>query len=70
MTTNSLNMNLKTTWKLINEIINTRKIKSSIPDSFKENEQISSDPKEIANKFNNYFVNVGPNLAEKFPKIK
>ena len=64
------NMNLKTTWKLINEIINERKIKSSIPDSFKENEQIISDAKEIANKFNDYFVNVGPNLAEKFPKIK
>ena len=31
-----------------------------------ENESIS-DPAEIANKFNEYFVNVGPNLASKIP---
>lgn len=60
--------NLKLTWKLINEIINKKKSKAEIPDSFKENEEIISQPKEIANKFNEYFVNVGPNLADKIPE--
>ena len=31
------------------------------------NEEIS-DPKLIANKFNDFFVNVGPNLAKKFSR--
>ena len=30
---------------------------------------ILDDPKEIANKFNDYFVNVGPNLANTIKQI-
>ena len=32
---------------------------------FKENETIISDPVEISNKFNEYFISVGPKLAER-----
>ena len=54
-------------WKLINEVINRNKLKSELPDHFKENETVITDPAEISNKFNEYFINVGPNLASKIP---
>ena len=47
-------------WKLINEVINRNKLTSKLPDHFK-------DPTEISNKFNEYFISVGPNLASKIP---
>ena len=31
------------------------------------NESLITDPTEISNNFNEYFVNVGPNLAAKIP---
>ena len=62
---------MKLTWKLINEIINKKRSRSELPDSFKEDEDtIISHPEQIADKFNEYFVNVGPNLAEKIPQNK
>ena len=36
-----------------------------LSDYFKENETIISDVVEISNKFNEYFINVGPKLAER-----
>lgn len=39
-----------------------------MPDSFKENKEIFSQPQEIANLFNEYFINVGPSLADKIPE--
>lgn len=32
---------------------------------FKENETLISDPVEISSKFNEYFLSVGPKLAER-----
>lgn len=57
--------NVKLTWKLRNEIINKKKIRQDIPDSFNRNRTIVSNQKEIANNLNEYFVNVGPRLAKK-----
>ncbi len=37
--------------------------------SFKYNNSIINDSTTIANKFNGYFVNVGPNLAKKILTI-
>ena len=59
--------NLRYLWKLINEVINRNKLKPELPDHFKENETLITDPTEISNKFNEYFINVGPNLATKIP---
>ena len=49
-------------WKTINEILNRRpKNNTRI---FKTNSSnILDDPKEITNEFDDYFVNVEPNLA-------
>ena len=57
--------NLRHLWKLINEVINKSKLKPELPDCFLGNETLISDPTEITNKFNEYFVNVGPKLARK-----
>ena len=54
-------------WKLINEVINKSKLNPELPDCFIGNETFLTDPTEIGNKFNEYFVNVGPNLAAKIP---
>ena len=52
MMTNS--MSVRVTWNLhgIKLIINKKKIKSELPDEFKENEETISHPKEITKKFN------------------
>ena len=55
--------NCKKTWSVIREIIGTKKEKAQFPDFFRENGNIISDYLEIANGFNNFFSQVGPNLA-------
>ena len=62
---NELKGNLRLTWKLINEIINKKKSRSELPSNFLKEDNLISDPLEIANYFNEYFVNIGPNLAKK-----
>ena len=59
---------VKATWKLMNELINTKKRKHSLPSSFLLNEKSIDDPVVIANSFCNYFNNIGPSLARKIPK--
>ena len=59
--------NIRQTWKLINEITNKNKPSSELPDNFMKDDNIITDPNEIANNFNDYFVNVGPKLADKIP---
>jgi hypothetical protein len=56
---------LKETWKLINEVINTKSKKSSLPSSFKSNGTVITDPLEIANGFCKYFTNIGSSLASR-----
>ena len=59
--------NLKQTWKILNEVINRRVAKSPYPASFTKNTMEISNPTDIANKFCDYFTNIGPNLASKIP---
>ena len=54
---------LRTTWKLLNEVINKRKSKSPLPSSFASEGKTITDPVEIADKLCKYFTNIGPNLA-------
>ena len=56
---------IKATWNILNTIINKRKPASNYPDSFQTDSGTKmTSKKEIANKFNDFFVNVGPNLAK------
>ena len=62
------NKNIKQTWGLIREVIGSKKTqKDSLPDYFIENNSILCDPPSIANGFDDFFVNIGPELASKIP---
>ena len=55
---------LKKVWTIIKHVINKRR-NAKTSDKFIQNNKIITDPKEIANGFNDYFVNIGPGLASK-----
>ena len=56
--------NTKMIWKTLNNILNKKK--TDLPKQFADNmsSNIIDDPIEIATKFNDYFVNLGPKLAK------
>lgn len=56
--------NIKGTWKILNTIIRKKQEHSPYPDKFKSNGKTITKKKDIANGFNDFFVNVGPNLAK------
>ncbi len=60
--------NTKNTWKILNEVINKKKTTRKLPHELKVNNQMIFNPKLIANRFCDYFTNVGPNLAKTIPK--
>ena len=55
--------NIQTTWKILNNIIKKSAGKPNLPTYFKKDNTVINTTKEIANEFNNFFVNVGPSLA-------
>ena len=58
--------NIKEAWKILNTIINKKSKNSAYPQQFNDlNGNIITDEKLAANKFNDFFVNVGTNLASK-----
>ena len=54
---------IKNTWKTINGIINKSNDSHSIPDFFIDNNEIITDKQIIANRFNSFFTNIGPEIA-------
>ena len=60
--------NLSQVWKVINGIINKRKVAVKTS-RFKHNNKILTEAKDIANQFNLYFTTVGSNLAKKIRDI-
>ena len=61
--------NIKKTWDVIKEVIgNTKPISHTLPKRLIINNAEIFDKKSIAEQFNKYFLNVGPNLAEIIPK--
>ena len=65
----SVKDNLAKTWKILNSIASRSKPQGRIIDEIVCNNSIISDPDLIANKFNNFFANVGPELAKKIPPV-
>ena len=59
--------NAKKTWSTISEVLNHTSNKKEFPEYFKINNQLISDKKTIADKFNSFFVNIGPELASQIP---
>ena len=60
---NKYRNDIRQTWKTIKTIINKTKQKEDFPKHFLVNNQSISNPVDIANKFNEYFVQIGPTLA-------
>ena len=58
--------NLKKSWGLLKEVLNHKPV-SNVPDTFMIEDQITSDTKFIANKFNEQYLNAGPSLAANLP---
>ena len=54
---------MKKTWGMINTILNRTKMKSKFPEYFLVNGQRLSNNEELSNAFNNYFSNIGIQLA-------
>ena len=63
----SYKSNMKKSWELIAEIINKQSRNSSNKGKFLSKEGLPLSGLEVANNFNNFFVNVGPTLASKIP---
>ena len=59
----------KSTWKVINEALKT-KSDTSPPKHISRDDCHINDPATIAEMFNDFFVSLGPNLANKIPKSK
>ncbi len=64
----SVKDNLAKTWKILNSITSRNKQKH-IVDEIVCNRGLINDPQQIADKFNNFFANVGPDLAKKIPPV-
>uniref|UniRef100_A0A1A8GC74 Helentron 4 helitron-like transposon replicase/helicase/endonuclease n=1 Tax=Nothobranchius korthausae TaxID=1143690 RepID=A0A1A8GC74_9TELE len=59
--------NTRATWGIINNVIKRNKIASTVPNYFENGQSEISDTSEIVNEFNNFFTNVGPDLAKNIP---
>ena len=55
---------MRATWRLLNELICKSKSKQKSNQSFKADDLEITDPVVLANKFCQYFSNIGPNLAK------
>ena len=55
---------MKDTWKTINNVLQKAN-QNKHPSRIKLNDDVIDDHKLIADAFNDYFVNIGPNLAQK-----
>jgi hypothetical protein len=54
------------TWQTINKVLNRNKTRKILPSFLQKNSNRNiTDPIDIANKFNEYFVKIGPQLAKK-----
>ena len=62
--------NIKSTWQTLNALIKKSKQSSTYPESFDDNGKCVSDKTVAVNKFNQYFVNVGVDHANKIPVPK
>jgi len=55
--------NPKNLWQIINELSDTKTKKKNFPVELDTHDGIIKDPQKICNEMNNFFVNIGKNLA-------
>ena len=58
---------LKASWKSLKTVIN-KGTKGKLPKLFRDGEKEATNPKDIADRFNKLFTNIGPTLAKSIPK--
>ena len=61
---------MKTAWQLIGEVAGRTKAKNKLSKIFEIDGTPTSNPKLIAEGFNNFFGTIGPDLAAKIPSSK
>ena len=61
--------NIKQTWNSIKDILNKTRNKQNLPSEFWYDGVKYDNEYEISNKFNEFYVNIGPNLASKLPQF-
>ena len=59
--------NVKKTWCVLNDVIKKKNNISTLPREFVSDNKIIKGKTEIANGFNDFFVNVGPKLTKNIP---
>ena len=59
--------NISRTWQVMKELINKKKQNATAPDYFEINGRHITNKKEIANAFNNFYVNIGPSISRSTP---
>ena len=60
--------NLRKSWQIIKDVINRNRNKATC-NEFNINNKCVTDNAEIADSFNKFFVNVGPNLAKSISNV-
>ena len=65
----SYRCDIKNTWKTINEIISKSQIKKYAPSRLEYGNKVALDNVDIVNLFNEYFVGIGPKLAEQITSV-
>ena len=60
---------LKKSWGILNEALNRNKEKINLPSEFIYKNKTITNASEIANSFNEYFANIGPNLSKIEPSV-
>ena len=61
--------NTKKTWSILNKVIGKQNDKSSLPDTFKINNQNESNPQIISNEFNKKFSTIGSKYGDNIPDM-
>ncbi len=61
------NKSCRKTWQFINEILNRKRKDLPIPRKLLKDNRVINDPKEMAQVFNQFFAEVGQNLADEIP---
>ena len=59
---------IKRMWSTLNSVIKSKSVKA-YPEEFEQEGKLLSNKTDIANEFNKFFVNVGPDLANKIIAI-
>ena len=66
---NACKNDMKKTWNVINSVLNRSSKTNSAHDKFVKDGHIITGKHNISNEFNDYFVNIGSNLAQKIDNV-